>query len=426
MIRRALAALAILALVAVGGVFALARILPVATIPPGLTDRPADRDHGRLLANLGDCAGCHGVNLAGGRLFSTPLGNIAATNITPDPQTGIGRYEFRDFVRLMRSGVAPPGKWIYPAMPFTDYARMTDQDLWDLFSYLRLDVTPVAQSNEPLRFPLSLRWPMALWTKLFHHAGPFQRDPSRSDQWNRGAYLVQGPAHCGACHTPRNGALAERAVDEGSPLYLSGSYFDGGSPINLRGNQGDGLGRWSTDDIALLLKSGRNRFAAVHGAMAEVVADSTQYFSDTDLSSIATYLKSLTPADDAGRASFLANDASLSRLRSGKESSLGGRIYLDSCAACHRLDGNGASSVFPSLAGNVSLLQRDPASLLTAILKGARLPSTASAPSPLAMPGFAWRYNDQEIAALANFLRTAWGNQADPVTVGQVRQARRN
>lgn len=422
--RRALA-LAVLAVIA-AAIFAFAQLVPN---PGGATDmlsRPADRGHGRALAQLGDCAGCHGSDYTGGRDFPTPVGRVHASNITPDRDSGIGAYDFVDFVRVMRFGVAPHAKWIYPAMPFTAYARMSDEDLWDLFSFLRQDVAAAAKPTPSNGWLLSIRAPLAIWTRVWHDPRPFSPDSAHDALWNRGAYLVQGVAHCGSCHTPRNFALAELDVDGHSALFLSGTAFDGGAPTNLRGNDGDGLGRWSEDDIVQVLRNGRNAHSAVSGPMAEIVGDSTQYFTDEDLAAIARYLKSLTPADAQGRAHFLAGESSLERIMTGQEISEGGRIFMDSCAACHRLAGSGANGVFPGLAGNSSVLSRDPSSLIAVILIGAKLPSTAAAPSPLAMPGFAWRYDDREVAALATFIRSSWGNHASPVTADQVAANRKH
>jgi len=427
--KRLIGVVILLGAAAVGAIAVTARGVPPLPSVEQVSARIADLEHGRYVATLGDCASCHtapgGPAFAGGRALATPIGTVYSTNITPDRDTGIGGYDFAEFLRLMRHGVAPGGRWIYPAMPFTAYAKMSDDDLFDLFAYLQREVDPVRRLNQPpaIAWPLSWRAPLALWTKSFHHAQPFEDDPAQDAEWNRGAYLVQGPAHCGTCHTPRNWAMAE---SEEPGQFLSGTAFNGGSPINLRGNQGDGLARWSEQDVVDLLRTGRNAHSAVSGDMVEVVAASTQYFSDDDLRAIARYVKSLSPADEAGRGQFAASQASLDRIMQGKEQSSGGRIFMDSCAACHRLGGGGAALAFPGLAGNASVLSKDPSSLIAVILAGTSLPSTAKAPSPLAMPGFAWRYDDEEVAALATYLRSSWGNQASAVTASQVAKVRRH
>jgi mono/diheme cytochrome c family protein len=310
-------------------------------------------------------------------------------------------------------------------MPYPSYAKVTDEDLQDLFAWLTKEVAPsgLPSRKSDISWPLTMRWPLALWNLAFHKAKPFEPEPARDAEWNRGAYLVQGLAHCGTCHTPRNFAFAEKDLDGSTPFFLSGASFDGQAPINLRGNDGDGLGRWSKEDLIQLLKSGRNPHSAVSGSMVEVVRFSTQYLGDKDLSAIAAYLKTL-PAAPGDHPAFTPDPATFQSYLDGSEKDPGGKIFMDACSACHRLGGQGAGTAFPGLAGNPMVLSRDPASLIGVILAGSRLPSTAAAPSNLAMPGFAWRYDDTEIAALASFIRSSWGNRAPPVLPGQVTDVR--
>jgi len=417
--------------VAAGAAVALVVHRPDPRISPTLAQRQPDVDRGAYIAVLGDCAFCHtapgGAPFAGGLALASPLGAIYSSNITPDPDTGIGRYSFSDFVSAMRDGIRPDGARLYPAMPYTAYAKVSDDDLQDLFAYLRSAVTPVhaAAHATGIPWPLSLRWPLALWISAFHDDTRFVVDSARDARWNRGAYLVQGLAHCGTCHTPRGVFFQEKDLGGHSNLYLSGGRLEGSSPINLRANEGDGLGRWSAADIAELLSAGRNAGSAVNGDMVDVVRHSTQYMSDADVAAIATYLKSLSPAPASAHASFSASDATLRAMLAGNERSAGGRLYMDSCAACHRLSGSGENLAFPTLAGNPTVLSRDPSSLITLILNGGRAPSTAAAPTGLAMPDFGWRYDDADIAALATFVRSNWGNGAPAVTASQVAQLRR-
>ena len=429
--RRSWALAALALVVAAAAILVLVFHVPNPGISPLLAQRKPDVEHGKYVAVLGDCAACHtaagGQPFAGGVPFSTPVGTVYSTNITPDRHSGIGNYSFEDFVRVMRLGVTPDGTRLYPAMPYTAYAKVSDEDLQDLFAYLQSGLAPVEQARRPstIPWPLSMRWPLALWNLAFHHNSRFVADGSKDEQWNRGAYLVQGLTHCGTCHTPRGIAFEEVDVTGMSDLYLSGTDFDGTSPINLRGNIGDGLGRWSASDIAELLKSGRNPHSAVTGPMADVVRDSTQYMSEQDVAAIATYLKSLSPAPEDRRPAFAANDATIRTIVAGDERSTGGRFYMDSCAACHRLSGSGERFAFPTLAGNSGVLNSDPSSLIAVILNGARLPSTAAAPTGLAMPPFGWRYGDADIAKLATFVRANWGNSAPPVTAAQVANVRK-
>jgi mono/diheme cytochrome c family protein len=426
-------AIAALAIVVVGvvAVSAITLHLPDPQISPALAQRQPTAQRGEYVAQLGDCAACHttanGKTLAGGLPFPTPVGTIYSTNITPDRDDGIGKYDLKDFIRLMRFGVKPDGTRLYPAMPYTAYAKTSDEDLQDLFAYLQQGVAPVKEPphSSAMRWPLNSRWPLALWNVAFHDSSRFEKDASKDEAWNRGAYLVQGFAHCGTCHTPRGVALQEKDVSGKTDLFLSGSQLAGTSPVNLRGNPGDGLGRWSAEDIALLLKTGRNAHSAVTGPMAEVIAHSTQFMTDQDVAAIATYVKSLSPAPESGRAAFAASEASLKTIMAGKEQSSGGRMFMDSCSACHRLSGNGENFAFPRLAGNATVLNADPSSLIGVILTGAKLPSTAGAPTGLAMPAFGWRYNDADVAQLATYVRSSWGNGATPVTGSQVTGVRK-
>lgn len=411
------------------GIYRIASSIPEPAISAEIADRKPDPQHGRRVALEGDCAGCHTARhddpYAGGVAFATPVGTLYSSNITPDPDQGIGRYSFIDFVRLMRLGVTPSGKRVYPAMPYPAYAKVTDEDLQDLFAWLQKGVAPSGRPSRKgdISWPLTMRWPLALWNLAFDKAKPYQPDPARDAEWNRGAYLVQGLAHCGTCHTPRNFAFAEKDLDGSTPFFLAGASFDGQAPTNLRGNEGDGLGRWSKEDIIQLLQSGRNPHSAVSGSMVEVVSFSTQYFDPKDLSAIAAYLKTLPPAP-GDHPAFAPDPATLRSYLDGTENDPGGKIYMDACSACHRLGGQGAGTAMPGLAGNPMVLSRDPSSLIQVILEGARLPSTAAAPSALAMPGFAWRYDDTQVAALASFIRASWGNRAPAVAPGQVTDVR--
>ena len=429
--RRSWAVAALALVVAVVAILVFALHVPNPGISPLLAQRKPDVEHGKYVAVVGDCAACHtaagGQPFAGGVPFSTPVGTVYSTNITTDRDSGIGNYSFEDFVRVMRLGVTPDGTRLYPAMPYTAYAKVSDEDLQDLFAYLQSGVAPAHELRRPspIPWPLSIRWPLALWNLAFHDDSRFVADGSKDEQWNRGAYLVQGLGHCGTCHTPRGVGFEEVDVAGKSNLYLSGTEFDGTSPINLRGNAADGLGRWSASDIAELLRSGRNPHSAVTGPMADVVRDSTQSMTDHDVAAIAAYLKSLSPAPEGHRPTFAANDATIRTIMAGDERSAGGRIYMDSCAACHRLSGSGERLAFPTLAGNSAVLNSGPSSLIAVILNGARLPSTAAAPTGLAMPPFGWRYDDAEIAELATFVRANWGNSAPPVTAAEVAKVRK-
>jgi mono/diheme cytochrome c family protein len=426
-------AIAVFAILAAGAIVgaAVTLIVPNPVISDGLAGRQPNIANGAYLAVVGDCTACHttarGEPFAGGVPFPTPFGTVYSSNITPDRDTGIGSYSFTDFARAMRFGVAPHYKRLYPAMPYTAYAKVSDQDLQDLFAFMQHDVAPVRKATrvDGIVWPLSIRWPLAFWNIAFHDARRFVVDPARGSEWNRGAYLVQGLGHCGTCHTPRGIALQEKDVNGQTDLYLSGAPLDGSTAINLRSNAADGLGRWNASDIAELLRTGVNSHSAGAGPMADVIFHSTQYMTAEDLVAIVAYLKSLSLAPGEGSATSPASDSTIGAIVAGNEKSPGGLIFMDSCAACHRLAGSGEAFAFPSLTGNPSVLSRDPSSLIAVILGGGRRPATAGAPSDLAMPAFGWRYSDEEIAQLTTFVRTSWGNGAAPVAAAEVASIRR-
>jgi mono/diheme cytochrome c family protein len=409
-----IAAIAVL----VAGCWASTWSKPAVSVAADVAARPGDPVHGEYLAHAGDCMACHtakgGEPFAGGYPFKTPVGTIYSSNITSDRKHGIGGYSFDDFVLAMREGIA-----------YTSYAKVSDADLKDLYAYFTTRVPASSEANRraDIVWPLSIRWPLAFWDRAFHDDSRFQPVDSQSAEWNRGAYLVQGLAHCGTCHTPRGAAMQELDLSGKTSLYLSGAALDNASPINLRGDAGSGLGEWSEQDIVALLQTGRGPHSAVTGPMGDVVEHSTQYLSESDLHAIATYLKSLPPRQH-DTAAFQANDATLRSIMAGTATGAGASIYIDSCAACHRQNGQGASRVFPSLANNPMVLAAQPDSLIAVILNGSRLPSTAGAPSPLAMPPFAWRYDDQEVAELATFVRSSWGNHGSSVTADEVKHLR--
>jgi len=405
-------------------------------------DAPASQElvqRGVYLARAGDCTACHtareGKPFAGGLPIATPIGKIYSTNITPDLETGIARYSIDDFVKVLREGVAKDGHRLYPAMPYASYARLSRQDLVALYSYFTQGIKPVRNPNRPthLSWPLSMRWLMAAWDALYVKQGEYAADPNKSVSWNRGAYLVQGLGHCGACHTPRGVAGQEKASSEQNGRhYLAGATLDNWEASPLTGDPGTGLYAWSKDEIAEFLKTGRTARVAAFGAMAGVVGTSTQFLTDQDLTAIAEYLKSLPPSHDKGQGNadsvMQANAASTTTraLRAGDTGMRGSRVYLDNCNACHGSDGSGAARTFPNLARNETVNTQDPISLIHLVLAGSSMPSTQTAPSALGMPDFGKRLSDAEVADVLCFVCGNWGNRASAVSraeVGRVRKA---
>ncbi|HDS1737201.1 cytochrome c [Pseudomonas sp. BP8] len=386
---------------------------------------------GEYLARAGDCVACHtakdGKPFAGGLPMETPIGTVYSTNITPDG-SGIGHYSFEDFDLAVRKGIGKDGSTLYPAMPYPSYARVNDDDMRALYAYFMKGVAPVQQPNKAtdIPWPLSMRWPLAIWRGLFApevHAtqAPAAQDPVVS----RGAYLVEGLGHCGACHTPRALTMQEKALSpaDGAQFLAGSAPLEGWIAKSLRGDHKDGLGSWSEAQLVQFLKTGRSDRSAVFGGMSDVVEHSMQHMTDADLTAIARYLKTLPPSNPDDTPHVYDKQVT-DALWNGDDSKPGASVYIDNCAACHRTDGQGYTRVFPALAGNPVVQTQDATSLIHVVLAGATVPATHTAPSNLTMPGFGWRLSDQEVAEVVNFIRTSWGNQGSAVTAGDVKALR--
>lgn len=388
-------------------------------------EKPELIKRGKYVAVLGDCIACHtapnGKLMSGGLELKTPMGSVYSTNITPDAQTGIGRYSFAQFDRAMRKGVAADGRNLYPAMPYPSYAKMTDGDMHALYAYLMQGVAPVNQPNKlaKMSWPFSMRWGLSLWNWAFLDDTPFKPDATRDAVWNRGAYLAQGLGHCGACHTPRGIAFQEKAMtQEGAKgkFYLAGETVEGWRALSLRN-------LWTAEDTVALLKTGQNRYGSISGSMVEVIHHSTQHFSDADLTAIATYLKSLPPGKDELPPPAVPAKVAASAIPAGLFSTRGGLGYVQFCTDCHRLDGAGVKGIFPSLVRNPSIVSPDPATLLHISLTGWKTAQTAAHPRVYTMPGFS-RLSDQELAEILSFVRESWGNNAGPINASQIKKYR--
>jgi mono/diheme cytochrome c family protein len=384
---------------------------------------------GEYLARAGDCVACHsipgGKAFAGGLKMGSPLGNIYSTNITPDPVTGIGSYTLAEFARAVRQGVAKDGRQLYPAMPYPSYAKLTDADVAALYDFFMKQVPPVHQQNLTNEIPwlLSFRWPLAIWNIVFAGDGSYVAKSNHDAEWNRGAYLVQGLGHCGACHTPRGFAWQEKALDDDISGYLSGALLDAWYAPNLRGEARTGLGSWSKDDVAGFLKHGHNRSEAAFGSMVDVINNSTPYLSDGDINAISVYLKSLPATSEQRIVAY--DEATTAALRSGHASQPGAAIYNGTCVNCHGFDGKGFGTYTPVLAGNPVVLDDDPSSLINLVLNGSSPLVVEGTPDPYRMPQFRQQYSDQEIADVVTLIRNGWGNQAPAVTAAEVGRLRK-
>lgn len=387
---------------------------------------------GAYLARAGDCVACHtskgGAPFAGGLALASPIGAIYSTNITPDKQHGIGDWSYEDFARLMRTGVTKAGYTVYPAMPYPSYSRLTDEDMQALYAYFSKAVPPSAQENRAndIPWPLSMRWPLALWRKVFAPTPvPYTPAAGSDQELARGAYLVEGLGHCGSCHSPRAVTMQEKALKEdGGRLFLSGGQVvDGWSVPSLRNEHGGGIAGWSQADLVEFLRTGRNQYTASFGAMNDVIEDSMQYMSDADLNAMARYLLSLPPRQQA--APYRYDPATAQAAYDGRPDGPGARIYLDRCAACHRSNGTGYGKAFPALAGNPVLQTSDATSAIRIILQGGRQPSTASATAGLVMAPYAQLLDDQQVAEVTSYIQTAWGNRGGTTTAAEVAKVRK-
>ena len=397
------AATLLLGLLASAGL-ALAQSAPASAVAQAPTTAPAPAatkvQQGEYLARAGDCISCHSVPggqpFAGGLRLNTPFGYLLSPNITPDKETGIGDWSADDFARAVQRGVNVRGHYLYPAMPFDFYTKASRDDIDAIFAYLKT-VAPVRNQVEVnhLSFPFDIRASMVAWRELYFNEGPYKPDPKQSASWNRGAFLVEGFGHCSDCHSPRNllGGI-EQAKDQ------TGAVVDGWFAMNLTSNIATGLGSWSVADIANYLKTGvlPGKTTAL-GPMQQVVQNSTSYLTDADRTAIAEYLKSLPP------------NSSLFTGRKGPDPTrvAGAKLYIDRCSGCHQDKGVGITGVIPPLAGNPVLVAPDPADVIKLILGGA-----AAHGQMIAMPGFSNQITNQDVADIANYVRTSWGNTGAP------------
>jgi alcohol dehydrogenase (quinone), cytochrome c subunit len=386
-------------------------------------------ERGAYLAALGDCAACHSTPgrppFSGGLRMAIPVGAIYTTNITPDNEHGIGTFSLTDFDRALRYGVSR-GHTLYPAMPFTSYYNTQPADVTALYEYFKYGVAPAAVPNRrnELMFPLSMRWPLSFWRMLFASSPhPFAAASGTDPAWARGAYFIEGLGHCGECHTPRSlfMSMQARTAADG-PTYLSGAAIEGYFAPSLRSGGPGTLGDWSLDDLAQFLRTGANRQGITFASMSDVIVHSTRHLTTDDARSAALYLKSLR---DGVPSEFVYDAADSKALRAGSAGKRGALLYLNNCAACHRPDGRGYERVFPQLAGNPVVQARSSQSVVSIILQGAQTPRTETTMAQFTMPAFAWRLSDQDVADIASFVRTSWGNRSSQVTALEVKGSRK-
>jgi mono/diheme cytochrome c family protein len=419
--RKAIFATLLLALVAGGAILWVLRFQPFERLRDSAAGAPATDivSRGEYLARAGDCVACHtvpgGKEFAGGRAMATPFGNLYVPNVTSDDETGIGRWTADEFYKMMHTGRSRDGTLLYPAMPFASYTKVTRADSDAIHAYM-MSAPPVRQANRPheLRFPYNNRELLIGWRTLYFKQGEYVPDAAKGDEWNRGAYLVQGLGHCAMCHTAINalGGSSESKAFEGGMIPNQNWYAP-----SLTSNREAGLGEWSLDQISALLQSGVSHRGAVYGPMAEVTYNSLQYLSDSDVRAMAVYLKALAPTGEQRPlpAAQLVNPSTME---------LGRKVYAAQCAMCHRDDGKGQPTAYPPLADNQSIEMASPVNPIRMVLNGGFPPATRKNPRPYGMPPFAHILNDEEVAAVVTYIRVAWGNGGTPVTASQANELR--
>ena len=381
--------------------------LALTAIDPGMaaTQETPDPDmvaRGSYLARAADCMPCHtsarDKTYAGGLRMNTPFGVMYSPNITPDRETGIGAWTFDEFKKALHSGIRADGGFLYPTMPFDAFTKISEDDLKALWSYIR-SLPPIKQQNREneLTFPFSIRYGMLVWRMLFFRAQWFEPDPAKSAQWNWGAYLVEALAHCGDCHTPRNFMGATIASERFKGAKIDQWYAPDITPEALAKTN-----RWDKSQLIAFLKKGAANNSTVLGPMQEVVHDSLSFLTPDDLDAMATYLLDVT------------NGTSAPALVAAKKlppeiAARAAKLYADNCATCHQANGQGVAGSIPPLAGNPAVIATKPFDTLSVVLQG--VPARDGIP---AMPSFAGSLNDNDVAELANYVRTNWGNTAAP------------
>jgi len=386
------------------------------------SDRQSLIAKGQYLAVAGDCGACHtnsgGKAFAGGLAINTPIGQIFSTNITPSKTAGIGNYTLEDFDKAVRKGIRKDGSNLYPAMPYTSYSKISDEDMKALYAYFMQDVQPVDVKGPEtaLPFPFNIRLSMAGWNLIFAGGKPFVEDSTQSHIWNRGAYLAEGLAHCSTCHTPRNPLMAEE-----SGKSLAGASLGTWFAPNITSDPHAGIGRWTQQDLVDYLATGRaDNGSQAGGPMLEAIDKSFSKLSPADLKAIATYIQSV-PAQSINATSekltAAAPEISDISIMNGTAPE-GAQLYASHCSTCHQASGQGGNGL-PALYNNAALRRPVADNAVMAVLEGL-IPSKGQA-----MPAFSDKLDDKQVATLVNYLFTTYGDpkvQTTPERVKALRQ----
>ncbi|WP_295914630.1 cytochrome c [uncultured Bartonella sp.] len=374
-------------------------------------------ERGAYLARIGDCVACHSkkgkADFSGGEPLLTPFGKITAGNITPDRQTGIGDWSDQDFINAVKYGRSRGGKFLYPAMPYPNFAQASNEDILAIKAYL-FTLPPVKASlpKNELKFPFNIRFLVIGWNTLFFKKDGFVPDRQQTDEWNRGAYLVEGLGHCGMCHTPKNIFGADK-LDK---LY-QGAVLQGWYAPEITSDSANGVGAWKNEEVVQYLKTGNNAHAFATGPMGAAVSNSLQHVDEKDLQAIATYLKSVPGSGEIGVKKAMAPDS--------PELQKGALIFSAHCSACHGVQGEGTKNIAPAFLKPSSIDVRNLTNPVMAVLNGNRATATEKHPTAPTMPSFRNSLSDEDIAAVLNYIRNSWGNSATPIGKDVVFEARK-
>jgi len=380
-------------------------------------------ERGAYLAKAADCIACHtadaGKGYAGGLGFKLPFGTLYSTNITPDNDTGIGKYNDQDFLNALHRGVRRDGSRLYPAMPYTSYTYISDEDALAIKAYL-FSLPPVRATTpaNTLVFPFNQRWLMTFWSALFNPDARFKPDSSKSPEWNRGAYLVEALAHCGECHTPRNFVFGLNNRQK-----FAGALTAGWRAFNISGDKVTGLGAWHDDELTAYLSTGH---AAGHGTasgpMGEAVDYSFSHITPEDIRAIVTYLRSVPAVRSTDLPTTMALSAPASHKDGGTADARGKRVFEGACVSCHGWAGESPVSHFATLTGARAV--NDPGGINVAqiVISGTR---RRTPDGVLSMPAFGNAYTDDEIAAVANYVTARFGSRGSKLTAQDVVELRK-
>jgi mono/diheme cytochrome c family protein len=381
-------------------------------------------ERGAYLAKAADCMVCHttqgGREFAGGLGFKLPFGTLYSTNITPDKETGIGNYSDQDFLNAVHRGKRRDGAWLYPAMPYTSYTYISDADALAIKAYL-FSLAPVRAPapENTLAFPFNQRWAMGFWSALFNQDTRFEPDPSKSPEWNRGAYLAEALAHCGECHTPRNLAFA---LD--NRKKFAGAVTAGWRAFNISSDKATGVGGWRDEDLVSYLSTGHaTGHGTASGPMGEAVDHIFSQLAPEDIRAMVAYLRSVPPTASTDLPATVAPPAPAShRDGGGTPDPRGKMVFEGACVSCHGWSGESAISPFATLTGAWAVNDPGATNVAQIVISGTKRHTPEGAVS---MPAFGNAYSDSEIAAVANYVTARFGAKGSKLTARDVAELRK-